>query len=802
MDDWQLLKDYAARNSEEAFRALVDRYAGMVYHAALRQSADPHSAEEAAQVVFITLARKAGSIPRQATLYGWLFRATRFAVLNQARQQATRERREQEARAMQPMTESNDADSLWERITPHLNDALDKLSAADRELVMVRYFGNQSYKDLAEMLGVSEETARKRLSRAIERLRVIFARRGVAVSSVALAAAFAACGAQAAPGGLAASWAKMALAQAGAGTAATSGGGVLALLASAKSAGFLATVTGLAVLAAAAVVISKSISRGSPAPAPAATLTASPATPGTDPPASPNTSRPSAGTTAANPAASAALDKIKAALHDSNHTEVYPNPVMQAAVAGLGDRRKAALPVLETALNDTNAEVRLRAVDGLGLLGPEAKTAAPLLLGVLRDGGFGQATPQTHYTVAGLLAGDIRPFPIYTDNMILYALGQIHPAPEVLPEFAGLVKENRAVRNILYRATTQFGGVRRNLQAGGWLWELADYDAQALNRAFLPLLQDPDQAVRCVAALAVVSALGNQADAQVFSVAADLLKSGDDTFGRAHGMSILGGAAREPHAEASAEESSLTAIRLGPYLDEVVAGLTAAAAHTTRGDLRLKAAKLLDILNPDFHKSNPLLAADLDQQGQSEAFVSKVTSGEATAPEILDGLRKFPRAAPEIASYYARNGSNAAPLLPAFRIALAALAPPAQASPGDRRTAVRARQRLADAMQKLAPDLPKAIFTDTDTFALTRIMRDPGVEADAERLQRVSAARQSAEWPEFRTVGNFDVSPGEIRRLLSAMKDADGSIYDTLVARVKEVDPHFFDTAVESGKGN
>jgi len=73
MDDWQLLKLYASENSEEAFRTLVDRYAGMVYHAALRHTANPHAAEEVAQVVFIALAQKAGSIPRQATLYGWLF---------------------------------------------------------------------------------------------------------------------------------------------------------------------------------------------------------------------------------------------------------------------------------------------------------------------------------------------------------------------------------------------------------------------------------------------------------------------------------------------------------------------------------------------------------------------------------------------------------------------------------------------------------------------------------------------------------------------------------------------------------
>jgi len=213
MDDWQLLNDYATRNSEEAFHALVERYAGMVYHTALRQVENPHLAEEVAQVVFIILARKAAKIPRQPTLYGWLFRATRFAVLNQRRQEKNRSRREQEAYAMQSASSPDDLNPLWEQITPLLDDALDKLPATDRELVMIRYFGNRSHKETAQMLGVSEYVVRKRLSRAVEKLRVIFARRGVAVSSLALVAAFTAHGVQAAPLGLASSLAGVAVAK-------------------------------------------------------------------------------------------------------------------------------------------------------------------------------------------------------------------------------------------------------------------------------------------------------------------------------------------------------------------------------------------------------------------------------------------------------------------------------------------------------------------------------------------------------------------------------------------------------------
>src|SRR5580700_3386963 len=111
MDDWQLLNEYATRNSEEAFRALADRYAGMVYHAALRQTGNSHTAEEITQAVFIALAQKAGKIPKRTVLYGWLFRATRFAVLNCLRDEDCRRRREQAAIDMQNQVQSTEADS-------------------------------------------------------------------------------------------------------------------------------------------------------------------------------------------------------------------------------------------------------------------------------------------------------------------------------------------------------------------------------------------------------------------------------------------------------------------------------------------------------------------------------------------------------------------------------------------------------------------------------------------------------------------------------------------------------------------
>jgi uncharacterized protein (TIGR03435 family) len=235
MDDWQLLNEYATRQSETAFRTLVDRYSAMVYHAALRQVGNPHAAEEITQAVFVALAQKAGKISRHTVLCGWLFRATRFAVLNLVRTETTRQRHEQEAIAMEAANVSDNTETLWDQIAPHLNDALDRLSKADREVVMIRFFGNKSHKEVARVLGVSEDTAKKRVSRAIEKLRLIFARRGLVMPAVALMAAFTAFGAQAGPTGLAASVTTAAFAKGTTSSSLIAAKGILKLMAWTKT---------------------------------------------------------------------------------------------------------------------------------------------------------------------------------------------------------------------------------------------------------------------------------------------------------------------------------------------------------------------------------------------------------------------------------------------------------------------------------------------------------------------------------------------------------------------------------------
>jgi RNA polymerase sigma factor (sigma-70 family) len=217
LDDRQLLRRYAAGHSEAAFGELVARHVNLVYSAALRQTnGDAHLAQDVAQLVFADLARKAGSISANVVLAGWLHRATRYAA-NQIRRTDHRRRvREQEAVLMNAIQSESPRD--WEQIRPMLDEALDRLSREDRDALLLRYFEQRSLAEVGAAIGSNEDAARKRVSRALEKLREFFGKRGVTTTAAALTTVISANAVQIAPAGLAATLTSASLAGAAAGT--------------------------------------------------------------------------------------------------------------------------------------------------------------------------------------------------------------------------------------------------------------------------------------------------------------------------------------------------------------------------------------------------------------------------------------------------------------------------------------------------------------------------------------------------------------------------------------------------------
>ena len=200
MDDWQLLKSYAGADSQDAFTEIVTRHVNLVYSAALRQTQDAELARDVTQLVFANLARRAKSLKPKGTLAGWLYRDASLTSREILRRERRRVVREQEAVAMQDVEMSHD----WARVQHGLDVALGQLGQTDRDAVLLRFFEQRSLKDIGAALGMEEDAARKRVSRALEKLRMQLARQGVTTTDDALSGALTSHAVQAAPAGLAA----------------------------------------------------------------------------------------------------------------------------------------------------------------------------------------------------------------------------------------------------------------------------------------------------------------------------------------------------------------------------------------------------------------------------------------------------------------------------------------------------------------------------------------------------------------------------------------------------------------------
>lgn len=203
--DGELLRRYAETQSEDAFSELVQRHLDLVYSAALRQvNGDSHLAKDVAQTVFTDLARKAVSLSNRPVLTGWLYTSAHFAAAKVVRTERRRHAREEEAQLMHELLSDPAPDLDWETLQPVLDAAMLELDEPEREAVLLRYFENRPHGEIASRFGLSENAARMRVARALDKLQGLLKRHGVTTSVAALSAILSANSIQAAPLGLAA----------------------------------------------------------------------------------------------------------------------------------------------------------------------------------------------------------------------------------------------------------------------------------------------------------------------------------------------------------------------------------------------------------------------------------------------------------------------------------------------------------------------------------------------------------------------------------------------------------------------
>jgi RNA polymerase sigma factor (sigma-70 family) len=207
----QLLVEFVERGSEEAFRQLVVRYVDLVYSTALRLvGGDSHCAEDVTQTVFLHLSQHARKLSADTMLGGWLHRDTCFVARNVLRSEHRRRAREQEVAIMESIPDHSRATLASAGAV--LDEAIDTLSQEDRTAILLRFYEQLDFHRLGAALGSSEDAARMRVSRALDKLQQILTKRGIALSTAALAGGLTTEAVTAAPAGLAATIAATALA--------------------------------------------------------------------------------------------------------------------------------------------------------------------------------------------------------------------------------------------------------------------------------------------------------------------------------------------------------------------------------------------------------------------------------------------------------------------------------------------------------------------------------------------------------------------------------------------------------------
>jgi RNA polymerase sigma factor (sigma-70 family) len=195
-EDQRLLREYVVNGSRQALEELIRRHLPLVYSSARRQVRNAHLAEDVTQAVFLVLTQKARTIRSGVALGGWLMTVTRFASLNAMRKQSIH--RMHESLAAKPEASAAVAEQ-WRDIAAQLDVELNHLGRVDRDAVVLRFFQERSFAEIGAELGLTEDAARKRVARALDRLRARLDRKKASISAGALSMAIGVFAVQAVP---------------------------------------------------------------------------------------------------------------------------------------------------------------------------------------------------------------------------------------------------------------------------------------------------------------------------------------------------------------------------------------------------------------------------------------------------------------------------------------------------------------------------------------------------------------------------------------------------------------------------
>lgn len=164
--------DRLMARDEAALEEVIGLYGDLVFGIAKRVLADATLAEEVAQDAFLVLWRRPGAFdPERGSLKTFLGMVARNKAIDLVRREESLRRR---ADALVHEMETTQIDARFdERVErrAEIDDALARVSPAQREAIALAYFGGRTYKEVAAELGIAEGTAKTRLRDGLLKLR-------------------------------------------------------------------------------------------------------------------------------------------------------------------------------------------------------------------------------------------------------------------------------------------------------------------------------------------------------------------------------------------------------------------------------------------------------------------------------------------------------------------------------------------------------------------------------------------------------------------------------------------------------
>jgi len=183
LPDEDLMQRYG-RGDVRAFEILLERHRKPIFNFLLRSTRRPDTAEDLLQEVFLRVVRKAGTYRRQAKFTTWLYTIARNLSIDHARKMSHRK----EASLDAPVGGCEGEGQTYVNLVPdkrpiadrrisnrqfaaRLYEALDGLPEEQREVFLMRQFQQLKFREIAEIVGIPENTVKSRMRYALEALR-------------------------------------------------------------------------------------------------------------------------------------------------------------------------------------------------------------------------------------------------------------------------------------------------------------------------------------------------------------------------------------------------------------------------------------------------------------------------------------------------------------------------------------------------------------------------------------------------------------------------------------------------------